>query len=188
MSIPPGLTSKDFSVSFSVPPSQHHMASTWCDEDTFVCSVCLETLKDPATLPCGHSYCLVCIQSHWDKIGSKGQYSCPQCRQVFSARPSLSRSTVLVEAMEKLRANSLKQNPMPIYLEVLPEAGPQPGRMYPQLPAVIPRPCPQHNHPLDLFCHEDKECVCVVCCQDGHEGHRVLRPQEERSERQVWNG
>ncbi|XP_042342702.1 finTRIM family, member 86 [Plectropomus leopardus] len=172
-----------------------HMASAWSEEETFVCSICLDTLKDPATLPCGHSYCLACIQSHWDKKNSKGEYSCPQCRQVFNPRPSLARSTLLVEAMEKLRTNSLKQSPstaissappsMPIYLEVLPDnIGPRQGSMYPQLPAVEPRPCRQHNQPLDLFCHEDKECVCEVCCQHGHKGHRVLKPQEERKERQ----
>ncbi|XP_031139508.1 finTRIM family, member 86 isoform X4 [Sander lucioperca] len=167
--------------------TQHHMASAWSVEETlFVCSVCLDTLKDPATLPCGHSYCLACIQSHWDTRNSKGQYSCPQCRQVFNPRPSLAKSTVLVEAMEKLRTNSLKQSlpSMPIYLEVLPDIGPRQGSMYPQLPTVEPRPCPQHHRPMDLFCHEDKECVCEVCCQHGHKGHRVLKPQEERKERQ----
>lgn len=170
------------------------MASAWSEEETFVCSVCLDILKDPATLPCGHSYCLACIRSHWDKKDSKGQYSCPQCRQVFSPRPSLAKSTVLVEAMEKLRTHSLKQSTstaissappsMPMYLEVLPDTGPRQGTMYPQLPTVDPRPCPQHNRPLDLFCHEDKECVCEVCCQHGHKGHHVLKPQEERKERQ----
>ncbi|XP_070761673.1 finTRIM family, member 86 [Enoplosus armatus] len=169
------------------------MASAWSEEEAFVCSVCLDILKDPATLPCGHSYCLACIKSHWDKRDSKGQYSCPQCRQIFNPRPSLAKSTVLVEAMEKLRTNSLKESPstassappsMPMYLEVLPDRGPRQGSMYPQLPTADPRPCPQHNRPLDLFCHEDKECVCEVCCQDGHNGHRVVKPQQERMERQ----
>lgn len=171
------------------------MASAWTEEDTFVCSVCLDTLKEPATLPCGHSYCLACIKNHWDKRDSKGQYSCPQCRQVFNPRPSLAKSTVLVEAMEKLRTNSLRQHSfmdassappsVPVYLEVLPHTGPQQNSMYPQLPAVEPRLCPQHKQPLDLFCHEDKLSVCEVCCQLGHKGHRVLKPQEERQERQV---
>lgn len=161
------------------------MASAWSEEETFACPVCLETLKEPATLPCGHSYCLACIQSHWDKKDNKGEYSCPQCRQVFQPRPSLAKSTVLVEAMEKLRANSLKHHSlMPIYLEVLPDAGPQQGNIYPQLPAD-PRPCPQHNHPLDLFCRNDRECVCNECCQHGHKGHDVVKPQEEREEKQV---
>ncbi|KAM4628372.1 finTRIM family, member 86 isoform 2-T2 [Polymixia lowei] len=175
------------------------MASAWSGEETFVCSVCLETMKDPATLPCGHTYCLACIQGHWDRGDIKGQYTCPQCRQVFNPRPSLARSTVLVEAMEKLRANSFKHSPymsissappsMPIYLEVLPDTGPvgapqRQGSVYPQLPTVASRPCPQHQRPLDLFCHDDKECVCEECCQHGHKGHHVLKPQEERTERQ----
>ncbi|XP_022061486.1 finTRIM family, member 86 [Acanthochromis polyacanthus] len=165
------------------------MASAW-SEESFACPVCLDTLKDPATLPCGHSYCLACIKSHWDKGDSRGEYSCPQCRQVFSPRPSLSKSTLLVEAMEKLRTNSLKHSSssappsMPVYLEVLPDTRPRQGSMYPQLPSVEPRPCPQHKQPLDLFCHEDKECVCEVCCQQGHKGHHVLKPQEERKDRQ----
>ncbi|XP_061537508.1 finTRIM family, member 86 isoform X1 [Phycodurus eques] len=170
------------------------MASAWSEEDAFVCSVCLETLKDPATLPCGHSYCLTCIQSHWDKGNSKGQYSCPQCRQIFKPRPSLAKSTVLVEAMEKLRSNRLNPNPStavssapssePIYLELLPQIGPRQGSVYPQLPTVSARPCPQHNQPLDLFCHDDRECVCEVCCQQEHKGHCVLKPEDERKERQ----
>ncbi|KAM6987432.1 finTRIM family, member 86 [Tautogolabrus adspersus] len=171
------------------------MASAWSEEETFVCSVCLDTLKDPATLPCGHSYCLACIQNHWDKRDSNGEYSCPQCRQVFNPRPSLAKSTVLVEAMDKLRTNSFKQSSftagssappsMPIYMEVLPDTGPvRQGSIYPQLPTVDPRPCPQHNQPMDLFCREDKECVCEVCCQQGHKGHCVLKPHEERRERQ----
>lgn len=170
------------------------MASAWTEEESFACPVCLETLKDPATLPCGHSYCLACIQSHWDKGDSKGEHSCPQCRQVFNPRPSLARSTLLVEAMEKLRTNSLKQRSftaassaplsMPIYLELQPDTRPQMGSVYPQLPSVEPRPCLQHGRPLDLFCHEDKECVCEVCCQYGHRGHRVVKLKEERNERQ----
>lgn len=168
------------------------MASAWTEEETFTCSVCLETLRDPATLPCGHSYCLICIQNHWDKRDSQGQYSCPQCRQVFNPRPLLAKSTLLVEAMEKLRTNSLKQRELssappslPVYVDVLPGQGPQPGCIYPQLPiTVTPRMCPQHNQPLDLFCHEDKECVCALCRQYGHTGHRVVKPGEERRHKQ----
>ncbi|CAN9511090.1 unnamed protein product [Ophioblennius macclurei] len=167
------------------------MASAWAEEESFMCSVCLETLKDPATLPCGHSYCLACIKNHWDKRDSKGQYSCPQCRQVFNPRPSLAKSTLLVEAMEKLRTNSLKATAastaspsMPVYLEVLPDVKQRPGSMYPQLPTVDPRSCPKHNKPLDLFCQEDKECVCEVCCLHEHEGHSVVKPENERKHRQ----
>ncbi|XP_015257361.1 PREDICTED: tripartite motif-containing protein 16-like [Cyprinodon variegatus] len=169
------------------------MASTWPEEESFACSVCLETLKDPITLTCGHSYCLNCIENHWDKEDGKGQYSCPQCRQLFAPRPSVAKNTLLEQAMEKLRTNSLKQNhavgiyssepALPFYLD-LSDVGPRKGSVYPQLPSMEPRPCPKHKQPLDLFCHEDKECVCVMCCQQGHPGHHVVRPQEERREKQ----
>lgn len=159
------------------------MASAWLEEEAFACSVCLDTLKEPATLPCGHSYCLACIQRHWDKKPTHGEYSCPQCRQLFRPRPSLAKSTLLVEAMEKLRANSLKHNPSaaastPVYVEVVPDAGPRQA-------GAEAGPCPQHRRPLDLFCRDDKECVCSECCRQGHEGHCVVRPQAERAERQV---
>uniref|UniRef100_A0A8D3D2Z5 RING-type domain-containing protein n=1 Tax=Scophthalmus maximus TaxID=52904 RepID=A0A8D3D2Z5_SCOMX len=37
------------------------------EQDQFCCSVCLEVLRDPVTIPCGHSYCLGCIEDYWDR-------------------------------------------------------------------------------------------------------------------------
>uniref|UniRef100_A0A3Q2VF28 RING-type domain-containing protein n=1 Tax=Haplochromis burtoni TaxID=8153 RepID=A0A3Q2VF28_HAPBU len=63
----------------------------------------LPVLRDPVTIPCGHSYCLECIEDYWNRAKQKGQWSCPQCRQVFNPRPLLSRNTVLGELVEKLQ-------------------------------------------------------------------------------------
>uniref|UniRef100_A0A3B4USE3 RING-type domain-containing protein n=1 Tax=Seriola dumerili TaxID=41447 RepID=A0A3B4USE3_SERDU len=63
------------------------------EQDQFCCSVCLEILRDPVTIPCGHSYCFDCIEDHWNRTKQKDQYSCPQCRKVFNPRPLLSRNT-----------------------------------------------------------------------------------------------
>uniref|UniRef100_A0A3B5MGY2 RING-type domain-containing protein n=1 Tax=Xiphophorus couchianus TaxID=32473 RepID=A0A3B5MGY2_9TELE len=71
------------------------------DQDEFCCPVCLEVLRDPVTIPCGHSYCLDCIEDYWNTAKQKDQYSCPQCRQVFNPKPLLSRNTVLAEVVEK---------------------------------------------------------------------------------------
>ncbi|XP_068459007.1 E3 ubiquitin/ISG15 ligase TRIM25-like [Clinocottus analis] len=78
------------------------------EEDQFSCSVCLEILRDPVTIPCGHSYCLDCIEDYWNGPKQKGQYSCPQCRQVFNPRPLLSRNTVLAEVVEKFKQSGLQ--------------------------------------------------------------------------------
>uniref|UniRef100_UPI0037E96017 E3 ubiquitin/ISG15 ligase TRIM25-like n=1 Tax=Semicossyphus pulcher TaxID=241346 RepID=UPI0037E96017 len=78
------------------------------EQDQFCCSVCLEILRDPVTIPCGHSYCLECIDDYWNRAKQKGQYSCPQCRQVFNPRPLLSRNTVLGEVVEKFQQSGFQ--------------------------------------------------------------------------------
>ncbi|MBN3310583.1 TRI16 protein, partial [Amia calva] len=72
-------------------------------EEQFNCPVCLDLPKDPVTIPCGHSYCMECIKDYWGKDDHIGIYSCPQCRRTFCPKPSLSRNTMLAEAVEQLK-------------------------------------------------------------------------------------
>src|SRR4029434_109929 len=71
--------------------------------DSFTCSVCLDIIKDPVAVPCGHTYCLGCIKGCWDQEDGKGIYSCPQCRQTFRPRPVLSRNILIAEMVEEFR-------------------------------------------------------------------------------------
>ncbi|XP_069043949.1 E3 ubiquitin-protein ligase TRIM39-like isoform X1 [Lepisosteus oculatus] len=80
-------------------------------QDQFCCSVCLDLLKDPVTLLCGHSYCKGCIKNCWDHEDQTGIYSCPQCRQTFTPRPDLHRNTILAEVVEKLKETGLSGPP-----------------------------------------------------------------------------
>ncbi len=58
-------------------------------ESLLECSVCLETLNDPRTLPCFHSFCKVClekivrIEREKAKSGETEDFNCPTCRSVF---------------------------------------------------------------------------------------------------------
>ena len=57
-------------------PSKHEGVTRLSDE--IMCEICEGVLRDPATLPCCHTFCLACVE---DKLQGHGVYEskCPQC-------------------------------------------------------------------------------------------------------------
>ncbi|KAK2831800.1 hypothetical protein Q7C36_016886 [Tachysurus vachellii] len=82
------------------------VAGILADQDQFSCLVCSELLRDPVAIPCGHSFCTVCINGHWDQ--EEGVFSCPQCRETFTTRPVLYRNNILAKVVEKLKKTELQ--------------------------------------------------------------------------------
>ncbi|XP_056599010.1 tripartite motif-containing protein 16-like [Triplophysa dalaica] len=84
------------------------MAEGSFSQDKFSCPVCLDLLKDPVTIPCGHSYCMSCITDCWNREDQTGVYSCPQCRHTFTSRPALCKNVMLAELVEDLKKTKLQ--------------------------------------------------------------------------------
>uniref|UniRef100_A0A8C1JXD4 FinTRIM family, member 97 n=1 Tax=Cyprinus carpio TaxID=7962 RepID=A0A8C1JXD4_CYPCA len=182
------------------------------DQDQYSCSICLDLLRDPVTIPCGHSYCMSCIGECWNTNDLNGTYRCPQCRQTFKSKPPLNRSTVLAEIMEKLRSTESAQSlagPGEIACDFCSgemikavksclecrasycQTHVQPHYNVPALKkhklvkaAVIPV-CPKHDKVLEVYCRTDQKCVCMHCLLDDHKGHDTVSSTIERNEKQI---
>ncbi|XP_067331271.1 tripartite motif-containing protein 16-like [Channa argus] len=81
------------------------------EREKFCCSICLDLLHEPVTIPCSHSYCMSCIKEHWDKKEPKRLYCCPQCRRRFISRPELLRNNMLEVVVEELKKTGLQAAP-----------------------------------------------------------------------------
>jgi len=53
-------------------------------DDTTECPICTEVYTDPRILPCGHTYCLKCIEAWSNDKRTGDKMVCPLCRKVFT--------------------------------------------------------------------------------------------------------
>ncbi len=83
------------------------MAKARVSRGDFLCAVCLDLLKDPVAIPCGHIYCKSCITGFWNQEDQMRVYSCPRCRQIFSPSPAVARNTVFAKIVKKLKKTKL---------------------------------------------------------------------------------
>ncbi|KAG2075603.1 hypothetical protein BDR04DRAFT_1005470 [Suillus decipiens] len=55
------------------------------------CGICLEEIKKPVCIPCGHVHCEKCLRAHINSGNDALKSSCPSCRTIFHiAMPDLS--------------------------------------------------------------------------------------------------
>ncbi|XP_042567322.1 tripartite motif-containing protein 16-like protein [Cyprinus carpio] len=188
------------------------------DEDQFSCPICLDLLKDPVTIPCGHSYCMNCITDYWNKDDQRRVYSCPECRQTFTPRPALNKNVMLAEMVDNLKKTrtalvyagpgdvecdactarkrkAVKSCLMCLesycqsHFECHEESRIRKRHKVTDATGRIQESlCSQHDRLLEVFCRTDQKCICLMCLMDDHKHHDTVSAEAERTEKQKQVG
>lgn len=138
----------------------------------FSCPICLEPLREPVTLPCGHNFCGDCIRDCWGCC----EKACPECREPFPDGAELRRNVALGGVLEVVRAGPASDA----------DPGLAPGPASDPCPGLDTRArCPRHGRPLELFCRTEGLCVCSACTVHECRLHERALLDVERREREV---
>ncbi|KAI3374555.1 hypothetical protein L3Q82_021129 [Scortum barcoo] len=163
-----------------------HKKGVQLDQETFSCSICLDLLKDPVAIPCGHIYCMNCIKSFWDGEDEKKIHSCPQCRQTFTPRPVLLKKHHKTESCQVLSGQCLAsltvRNTSSLIYELTCHL--KKHKLVDPSKKLQENICSRHDEVMKIFCRTDQKCICYLCSVDEHKGHDTVSAAAERTERQ----
>ncbi|XP_041073383.1 tripartite motif-containing protein 65-like isoform X2 [Carcharodon carcharias] len=132
-------------------------------EDKLSCAICLDIFNDPVTTPCGHNFCMTCLQGHLDNQSPAGPYDCPACRTKFEQQPQPLYKNLLLDEV----------------VQILKLRGPEPPHSEGELLG-----CQVHCKPLDLYCRKERQCICSACAVREHKGHDLVTVEDERLQRE----
>ncbi|XP_060231049.1 E3 ubiquitin-protein ligase TRIM39-like isoform X2 [Meriones unguiculatus] len=117
------------------------------------CSVCLEYMKDPVIIKCGHNFCKACITHWWKDL--RWDFPCPVCRKTSRHRSFWPNEQVgsMVEITKQLETVKEKTRDESL--------------------------CSQHHEAMSFFCSEDQEAVCVICASSHTQQAHTVVPLED---------
>uniref|UniRef100_A0A4W4EHN1 E3 ubiquitin-protein ligase TRIM39-like n=1 Tax=Electrophorus electricus TaxID=8005 RepID=A0A4W4EHN1_ELEEL len=177
----------------------------------FQCSICLNVFTDPVSTPCGHNFCKSCLTDYWD---NSLHFHCPLCKEKFTKRPELKINTTLREVVDQFKkkksfhkpdvlcdtCTGVKSKAVKSCLDcglTFCKSHLEPHNNVPKLKKhKVINPvknlenyiCQKHERPLELFCRNDKMCVCQFCIETDHKTHRTVPVENESGQKktQLW--
>ena len=130
-------------------------------QEEVICPICMDILQDPATIDCGHSFCLQCIMR--SREGLDSVIKCPLCNKIVK-RDTIRPNWLLVNLVEKIQAMDPSE----------------------EQPEVKELKCPKHGERFHYFCESDGEVLCVACCgSKDHKFHNTILLEEAAQSFQV---
>ncbi|KAI4890614.1 hypothetical protein NFI96_021710 [Prochilodus magdalenae] len=179
---------------------------TW--EEEFKCCICLDVLADPVSTPCGHNFCMACIEKCWTNAED---HQCPLCKEKFNTKPELKVNTsfrAVVHHFQRKKAGSKPTVPCEVCFgqkmkavkscldcgTSFCEAHLENHKTAPRLiKHKLMEPvenledyiCQKHVKPLELFCRDDQTFVCRFCTEGDHRSHRTVPIEEESGEKKA---
>ncbi|XP_035967993.1 tripartite motif-containing protein 60-like [Halichoerus grypus] len=115
------------------------------------CPICLDYLKEPVTINCGHNFCLSCISMFWKDLNDT--FPCPFCHycspeRKFVNNPQLG-SLIEIAKLLQIRRSKRKRKEEKLM-------------------------CEKHNQILTFFCQKDLEVLCPQCSfSTDHRDHYI---------------
>ncbi|XP_030634690.1 zinc-binding protein A33-like [Chanos chanos] len=187
-------------------------SSSLLSEDQFLCPVCLDVFTDPVSTPCGHNFCMTCLNKHWD---STPHCLCPLCKEQFNMRPELKINRAFREVVDhfKRRGDPVKPGEVSCdtctggklkavmscldcglsycqtHLEPHKTAAKlKKHRLINPVENLEDYICQKHERPLELFCRDDQTRVCQFCTEGDHKTHNTVPLEEENEQRKSQLG
>uniref|UniRef100_A0A3P8RL02 Uncharacterized protein n=1 Tax=Amphiprion percula TaxID=161767 RepID=A0A3P8RL02_AMPPE len=167
------------------------------------CCICLGEFTRPASLPCGHRFCLACIGEYWRILEA---CRCPLCKAFFPTRPQLKtdQTSQPPSATVPLKAGEVPCDLCPAkrpavksclvclasYCDAHLEEHYQREDLGRHLLISVVKNleesvCRLHGKPLRSFCSSDRACICAMCAQTEHRGHHIISINKEAAKKKV---
>ncbi|XP_066558676.1 E3 ubiquitin/ISG15 ligase TRIM25 [Amia ocellicauda] len=169
-------------------------------QDELSCPICLQLFSEPVLLPCGHNFCVSCIEGVIEQESGRGRHACPECRSEYRGRAALQRSFKLCNIVEGYKASQgscdsgvlcdmCLENPLQAVKTCLKceislctqhlkrhmdKKNFKSHTLVDPTADLSAMKCPLHDEALKYYCTDDQSSICVSCTVEGkHRNHSV---------------